>query len=271
MFAALYPRERDVLSASAELDITPRLYASDDTHRLLILEELGVAGDGAALAMGLGALHARTRRISERFPLSPHQATLSLGADTLVPEIRTVAAAFGVAWEGSVGAEIPQLLLALRDESLSCLTHGDVCVDNARLAGSGARLIDFADAGRCTPAIDVAAVHLGLPACGSAEVLDAETVIALEERYLQSPVVSYPEWRDAERFRNFIGLGCGFWAIRILAGRWMDPRRVVSTHTTLAPELTRLLQSCSKALEGYPGVRALAGSVGSEVRARTGA
>lgn len=269
--ADLYARELGVLSAAAGLGITPRLYVSDDTYRLLILEDLGVAGDESALALGLATLHASTRRISGRFPMSPHQALLSVAADILIAEVRAVARAIGVTWEEGVSIDVPHLLDALRDESLSCLSHGDVCVANARLTGSGARLIDFPDAGRGSPAIDVAALQLGLPACGRAEVVDAERATVLVERYRRSVVGEYPEWHDAERFRAYVGVGCGFWALRILAGRWMDPRRVIRTHPTFAPELTRQLRLCSEVLDRYPGVRAIARSVESEVRARTGA
>ena len=152
------------LAGQVEPPVVPRVLASDDAERAMVLEHLvdrrPIIGWPVAYAAGLARLHAAGRQ-AEPDALPPWAGPT---ADD-VGAFLALADALRVPVPAGVGTVLGDVVDRLETAPGSCLLHGDPCPDNALHTAAGVRFVDLEQAAVGNGLVELAYLRIGFPTC----------------------------------------------------------------------------------------------------------
>jgi hypothetical protein len=191
--AGRYAREAAALRLAARVapPVVPRLLATDDAERLLVLERLTYRRPPhdwiVDYAAALARLHAAAPANGATAGAVPDWAGPT-GADA--DSFLAFAHGVGAAIPASVEGELADLITRLEQAPRNALLHGDPCPGNDLHTAAGVRFVDFERASFGCGWVELAYLRFGFPTCGWATAPPPRLLPEAEAAY-------HAAWRDA--------------------------------------------------------------------------
>jgi aminoglycoside/choline kinase family phosphotransferase len=274
--------------------VAPRLFGSDPSAGILIMEDLGPGSSLADSLLARGREHAEADLVSYARAMGTMHAW-SAGRAREYAEIRTrhgqsgspmdpdwidaiarhkerflaVSAQLGLPTAG-VDDEFNSLGALLVGSGYVGLVHSDLCPDNTHITGGNCRLIDFETSGWGPIALDVAYLLAPFPSCWCFASLPSEAagpaLLAYRDQVTNAGIDLGADWETALAAAlagSVVGRGAAI-------GRALDKDRDWGT-TTVRPRLLTWLDSFIRAASrtgALPRLRSVAEAMHEQLRLR---
>lgn len=211
--------------------LTPRFYAGDKAHGLIVMEDLGtgnglhhllltgnpeVAEEAAVqYAATVGKMHAVTIGKQEAFS----HVRQELGPVD-IPDYSWISSALwgtihtlNVAPAAGIENELKQLTSIMENPGpFSVYTHGDPCPDNI-LFGTSAKLLDFEFGAYRHALIEGVYARMPFPTCWCVSRLPARVIHRMETSYRMELAKGCPVAYDDRLFAQAVAAACTYWTI----------------------------------------------------------
>lgn len=255
-----FAREASVLERLASRRVAPLLVCQVPSERILVLEDLGNTSDEETLGVALGRLHKLGPDI--RLEASLHRSNIPPLSE-LLQCATAEAAAIGVRPAIGFESDVRAVLERLDTESAHTLIHGDVHPHNSRRSDEQSFLIDLGDAGNGHPGIDTSCLVLGFPTAQDYRgPLSSGTLNSMLDAYRTARGI------DHDAFESELSIGCGYWLLRILAGRFLSPTRLRSNRSLsqrFATQLDYVLRGAASRLPQFQALQSTSIAVAEAV------